>query len=155
MGWMAHRKLKEIKQQPSMLPGPAVPGSCLASFHFRWAIHPILPVRERAHGVWVTIYNGLIMILWHVSPWRTSLQFSRAKIAPRRGKAPSRWSHFLNHAPRILPIHHEGNVAEVWYISNAELLTLSHLQRTQDHSKFGPKTGICCFLAFGPSAEHR
>ena len=27
-----------------MLPGPAVPGSCLASFHFRWAIHPIRPV---------------------------------------------------------------------------------------------------------------
>ena len=35
---MAHRKWKEIKQQPSMLPGPAVPGSCLVSFHFLWAI---------------------------------------------------------------------------------------------------------------------
>ena len=35
---MAHRKGKEIKQQPSMLPGPAVPGSCLVSFHFLWAI---------------------------------------------------------------------------------------------------------------------
>ena len=44
MGWMAHRKWKYIKQQPSMLPGPAVPGSCLASFHFRWAIHPVRPV---------------------------------------------------------------------------------------------------------------
>ena len=44
MGWMAHRKWKESKLQPSMLPGPAVPGSCLASFHFRWAIHPIRPV---------------------------------------------------------------------------------------------------------------
>ena len=31
---MAHRKRKEIKQQPSMLPGQAVPGSCLVSFHF-------------------------------------------------------------------------------------------------------------------------
>ena len=41
---MAHRKWKEIKLQPSMSPGPAVPGSCLASFHFRWAIHPIRPV---------------------------------------------------------------------------------------------------------------
>ena len=45
---MAHRKWKEIKQQPSMLPGPAVPGSFLASFHFLWAIlwaiHPIRPV---------------------------------------------------------------------------------------------------------------
>ena len=27
-----------------MLPGPAVPGSCLVSFYFRWAIHPIRPV---------------------------------------------------------------------------------------------------------------
>ena len=33
---MAHRKWKETKQQPSMLPGPAVPGSCLISLHFRW-----------------------------------------------------------------------------------------------------------------------
>ena len=41
---MAHRKWKEIMQQPSMLPGPAVPGSCFASFHFLWAIHPIRPV---------------------------------------------------------------------------------------------------------------
>ena len=42
---MAPRKWIEIKQKPSMLPGPAVPGSCLASFHFRWAIHPIRPVQ--------------------------------------------------------------------------------------------------------------
>ena len=35
---MAHRKLKEIKQQPSLLPGPAVPGCCLVSFYFLWAI---------------------------------------------------------------------------------------------------------------------
>ena len=44
MGWMAQRKWIEIKQQPIMLPGPAVPGSCLVSFYFRWAIHPIRPV---------------------------------------------------------------------------------------------------------------
>ena len=35
---MAHRKWKEIKQQPGMLPGPAVPGCCLVSFHILWAI---------------------------------------------------------------------------------------------------------------------
>ena len=35
---MAHRKWKEFKQQPSMLPGSAVPGSCLVSSHFLWAI---------------------------------------------------------------------------------------------------------------------
>ena len=44
MGWMAHRKWKESKQQPSMLPDPAVPGCFLISFHFLWAIHPIRPV---------------------------------------------------------------------------------------------------------------
>ena len=33
---MAHRKWKEMKQQPGMLPGPAVPGCCLVSFHFLW-----------------------------------------------------------------------------------------------------------------------
>ena len=35
---MAHRKWKEFKQKPSMLPGSAVPGSCLVSVHFLWAI---------------------------------------------------------------------------------------------------------------------
>ena len=35
---MAHRKWKETKQEPSMLPGPAVPGCSFVSFHFLWAI---------------------------------------------------------------------------------------------------------------------
>ena len=35
---MAHRKWKEIKQQPSMLPVPAVPGCSLFSFRILWAI---------------------------------------------------------------------------------------------------------------------
>ena len=35
---MAHRKWKETKQQPSMLPGPAMPGCSLVSFHFLWDI---------------------------------------------------------------------------------------------------------------------
>ena len=41
---MAHRKWKGTKQLPSMLPGPAMPGCRLVSFHFLWAIlwpHPI------------------------------------------------------------------------------------------------------------------
>ena len=33
---MAHRKWKVFKQQPSMLPGPAVPGCCWISLHFLW-----------------------------------------------------------------------------------------------------------------------
>ena len=32
--WMWHRKRRENKQQPSMLPGPAVPGCCLVSLCF-------------------------------------------------------------------------------------------------------------------------
>ena len=32
------QEMERIKQQPSMLPGSAVPGCCLHSFHFLWAI---------------------------------------------------------------------------------------------------------------------
>ena len=35
---MAHRKWKQNQQEPSLLPGPAVPGCSLVSFHFLWAI---------------------------------------------------------------------------------------------------------------------
>ena len=37
---MAHRKWNETKQQPSLLPGPAVPVCSLVSFHFLWAMTP-------------------------------------------------------------------------------------------------------------------
>ena len=43
MGWMAHRKRKEIKQQPGTAGPGHMLGSCLLSFHFLWAIHPIRP----------------------------------------------------------------------------------------------------------------
>ena len=33
---LPHRKWKKIRQQPSMLPGPAVPGCCWISLHFLW-----------------------------------------------------------------------------------------------------------------------
>ena len=56
-GRMAHRKWKEIKQQPSMLPAPAVPGSCLVSIYFRWAIHPIRPVHARGYVVLFYVYG--------------------------------------------------------------------------------------------------
>ena len=42
---MAHRKWKETKQQPSMLPVLAVPGCCLISFHIMWAILSTSTVR--------------------------------------------------------------------------------------------------------------
>ena len=45
MECMPHRKLRETKQQPSMLPGPAVPGCCLVSFHFLCNIHSIHSVQ--------------------------------------------------------------------------------------------------------------
>ena len=62
---MAHRKWKEIKQQPSMLPGPAVPGSCLASFYFRWAIHPIRPVYPAPDDsvVQLRVVTGILVYL--------------------------------------------------------------------------------------------
>ena len=46
---MSHRKWKETKQEPSMLPGLAVPGCCLFFSHFLWAIHPIRPVRKKTY----------------------------------------------------------------------------------------------------------
>ena len=44
MGWMAHRKWKEIKQQPGTAGPGNMLGCSLVSFHFLWAIHPIRPV---------------------------------------------------------------------------------------------------------------
>ena len=38
MGWMAHRKWKEIKQQPGTAGPGNMLGTCLVSFHFLWAI---------------------------------------------------------------------------------------------------------------------
>ena len=39
MEWMLHSKRRETKQQPSMLPCPAVPGCCLVSFRFLCDMH--------------------------------------------------------------------------------------------------------------------
>ena len=41
---MAHRKWKEIKQQPGTAGPGNMLGCCLLSFNFLWAIHPIRPV---------------------------------------------------------------------------------------------------------------
>ena len=45
MEWMSHRKRRETKQQPSILPGPAVPGCCLVSFCILCDIHSIHSVQ--------------------------------------------------------------------------------------------------------------
>ena len=52
MEWMSHRKRRETKQEPSMLPSPAVPGCCLVSFHFLCDIHYIHSV-QRSVNLWV------------------------------------------------------------------------------------------------------
>ena len=46
---MAHRKWKETKQLPGMLPGPVVPGCSLVAFHFLLAI--LCPQAERNYVV--------------------------------------------------------------------------------------------------------
>ena len=53
---MSHRKGRETKQQPSMLPGPAVPGCCLVYFHFLCDIHSI-------HSVGTILYVVFFEIL--------------------------------------------------------------------------------------------
>ena len=50
MGCMSHRKRRETKQQPIMLPGPAVPGCCLVSFGFLCDIHSIHSVQTHGRG---------------------------------------------------------------------------------------------------------
>ena len=47
MGWMANRKWKEIKQEPGRAVQGNMLGCCLLSFHFLWAIHPILFIEFR------------------------------------------------------------------------------------------------------------
>ena len=46
---MSRSKQRETKQQPSMLPGPTVPGCCLVSFRFLCDIHsnhPVIALRK-------------------------------------------------------------------------------------------------------------
>ena len=49
------------KQQPSMLPGPAVPGCCLVSFHILWAILSTSTLQGDSGGLrlgWVDLDLG-------------------------------------------------------------------------------------------------
>ena len=46
MGWIAYRKWKEIKQQPSTVGPGNMLGCSLVSFHFLGAIHPFHPVHS-------------------------------------------------------------------------------------------------------------
>ena len=51
MGWMAHRKWKEVKLQPETAGPGNILGCCLLSFHFLWAIHPIRPVHVHCASI--------------------------------------------------------------------------------------------------------
>ena len=59
MEWMSHRKQRETKQQPSMLPGPAVPGCCLVSFRFLCDIHSIHSLHEISPAWIVRFTSGI------------------------------------------------------------------------------------------------
>ena len=50
---MAHWKWKETKQQPSLLPGPAVPGCSLVSFHFLWQSYVRRLYFQLVKGSWL------------------------------------------------------------------------------------------------------
>ena len=95
------QEMEKNKQQPSMLPGPAVPGSCLASFHFLWAIHPIRPVEKQARE-----RGGRRVSSSSFAPGRREeLHFSRRSFIPfsfRAGNeitgcAEKAWPHSTTH----------------------------------------------------------
>ena len=64
---MAHRIWKETKQQPSMLPAPAVPGFSFVSFHFLWAI--------------------LCPQAVHTCLWDIMISFGKAALSPQLSSA--------------------------------------------------------------------
>ena len=80
---MAHRKWRETKQQPSMLPGPAVPGCCWISLYFLWcklstrtvypmALKPVCTVA--ASGKWLLKQMRSLDMqtsVLHVICWKT------------------------------------------------------------------------------------
>ena len=61
---MANKKWKETKQEPSMLPGPAVPGCCLVSFNILWAILSTITVQS---GV-SYLSQGFKIMFWEDPP---------------------------------------------------------------------------------------
>ena len=61
-GWsvMSHMKWRETKQQPSMLPCPAVPGCCLVSFLFLCDIHSVdMDHMDRGRWTWTQYRDSL------------------------------------------------------------------------------------------------
>ena len=61
---MAHRKWKETKQLPSLLPGPAVPGCSLISFLFLWTI--LCPQAVSYNLLLSMAINGIISSIYRI-----------------------------------------------------------------------------------------
>ena len=87
----AHRKWKETKQQQSQLPGTAVPGCSLVSFHFLWAIifpQSVLPFSPLRSKVKVSPFHLLLMharhsVSLHLSAGRTPSLRSGGTVSER------------------------------------------------------------------------
>ena len=62
--WMSHRKWNKTKQQPRMLPGPAVPGCCLISFHFHFPTPSALYLLYRGSN-WI-FHRKLKYPIWYM-----------------------------------------------------------------------------------------
>ena len=83
---MAYRKWKESKQQPSMLPDPAVPGCCLLSFHILWGKLSTRTVDNVKLGRGIEkvgpfdvhlTHKFLIVLLYAVPDWHSTSNLSR------------------------------------------------------------------------------
>ena len=67
MEWMSHRKQREMKQQPSMLPGPAVPGCCWISLHFlfgKLSTRTVLQLKVHAQHYTYQNGQGVFLVLY-------------------------------------------------------------------------------------------
>ena len=69
-----------------MFPGPAVPGSCLVSFYFRWAIHPIRPVEGwrkcASRRLFLVSGENFLLLAVPLKPLSLSLSLSLSWLAP-------------------------------------------------------------------------
>ena len=70
---MAHRKWEENKLQPSLLPGPAVPGCSLLSFHVLWAILCPQALSQGVNSIDIRFYIITTSIYWKLSSSQAQL----------------------------------------------------------------------------------
>ena len=115
---MANRKWSETKQQPSMLPGPAVPGYSLVSFHFLWAI--LYPQAVQV-GLAVEYRNAMLhevssslphSRMWTVCWFRAISRIHRGRGAGGRGHPDNALPKFLKHVQAAH--HHSAEVTDLF-----------------------------------------